>query len=488
MVAIKVVARDELPGALSGADRNARLQQISLEQLQQIHVPPRGFALAYFGHSKGDPLPDALIVNDREYEDALGWLSAYLVNLAPLTQWCRVWRQSDLIRISEANEIPTLMGALGPWVGSILSELALQGSGSASVKDASGNAAMNTAGFCAAREIAVWGLLHNPLELAKRYDSLSIRLRERPRPITARQLLPIWAVLSPSNISAELHSIASSLEPFRSLFQAYLTGYPLDQDEIVEAARLISASFDLLEIAECSSGPQSRRVIYLDKVANKVRTFKLPTSTSEAIIGFCASLIDPGAVVMPELLRQYIGEFPASTVWAGTFAGLWSPIRALSEFNGLGRLISKSLLKQADLLEKPSADIAFEELDRWLAGADRGRVSVRGMVLRSLAIEIVPGVVCPFPSGRIAEPAIDERNASRTAGARQRSLDLRTSAEETSRPNDRGSNSTNVTDLAEALLLLQARIEKLERADAERLSKGAAKSSRRQSASGAKKT
>lgn len=487
MVAIKVVARDELPGALAGADRNARLQQISLEQLRQINVPPKGFAVAYFGHFKGDPLPDALIVNDREYEDALGWLSAYLVNLAPLTQWCRVWRQSDLSRISEANELPTLMGALGPWVGSILSELALQGSGSASVKDASGNAATNTAGFCAAREIAVWGLLHNPLELAKRYDSLSTRLRERPRPITARQLLPIWAVLSPREMTAELHSLVSGLEPFRSLLETTLAGVSLEQEEIVEAARFISASFDLIEIAGCSSGPQSRRVLYLDRVASKLRTLNLPTSTSEAIIGFCASLIDPGAVLMPELLRQYAGEFPASTIWAGTFAGLWSPIRALSEFNGLGRLVSKSLLKRADLLEKPSADIAFEELDRWLAGADRGRVSVRGMVLRSLAIEIVPGVVCPFPSGRIAEPAIDERNANRSTVARQRSLDLRTSAEETPRSNDRGSNSVNVSDLAEALLSLQSRIEQLERADAERSSKGAARSSRRQTTGGAKK-
>lgn len=487
MVAIKVVARDELPSALSGADRNARLQQTSLEQLRYVNVPPKGFALAYFGHFKGDPLPDALIVNDREYDDALGWLSAYLINLAPLTQWCRVWRQSDIGRIGEANEAPTLMGALGPWVGSILSELASQGSGSTSVKDASGNAAMNTAGFCAAREIAVWGLLHNPLELAKRYDSLSTRLRERPRPVTAHQLLPIWAVLSPREMSADLHGIAAGLAPFRSLLETTLTGYSLDQDEIVEAARSISASFDLIDIAECSNGPQSRRVLYLDRVASKLRNLNLPTSTAEAIIGFCASLIDPGVILMPELLRQYTGEFPTSTIWAGTFAGMWSPVRALSEFGGLGRLVSKSLLKRGDLLEKPSADIAFEELDRWLAGADRGRVSVRGMVLRSLAIEIVPGVVCPFPAGRIAEPAVEERNTSRAAVARQRSLDLRTSAEEPARSNNRGSSSINVSDLAEALVSLQARIEQLERADAERSSKGAARSSKRQTTGGAKK-
>lgn len=488
MVAIKVVARDELPGALSGADRNARLEQTSLDHLRNINIPPKGFALAYFGHFKGDPLPDALIVNDLEFDDALSWMSAYLVNLAPLTQWCRVWRQSDISRISEANELPTLMGALGPWVGSILSELALQGSAGASVKDASGNAAMNTAGFCAAREVAIWGSLHNPFELAKRYDSLSARLRERPRPITARQLLPIWAVLSPREVATELHSLVSDLEPFRSLLETTLTGYSLDQDEIVEAARSISASFDLIDIAECSNGPQNRRVLYLDRVVSKIRALKLPASTSEAIIGFCASLVDPGVVLMPELLRQYASEFPTCTIWAGTFAGLWSPIRALSEFGGLGRLVSKALLKRADLLEKPSADIAFEELDRWLTGADRGRVSVRGMVLRSLAIEIVPGVVCPFPSGRIAEVVVDERNANRSTIARQRSLDLRTSAEEALRSNDRGSSSINVTDLTEALLSLQARIEQLERADAERSSKGAARSPRRQTTGGTKKT
>lgn len=81
-----------------------------------------------------------------------------------------------------------------------------------------------------------------------------------------------------------------------------------------------------------------------------------------------------------------------------------TPSRVLSDFAGLGRLVTKALLSESDLEEKPHCDISYDEISRWLAGVTASKLPLRGMAARSLSVEIYLGVTCPFSTGR-AEPA-----------------------------------------------------------------------------------
>lgn len=106
--------------------------------------------------------------------------------------------------------------------------------------------------------------------------------------------------------------------------------------------------------------------------------------------------------MLPDLLRKYLGQFPLSPIWLGVFAGVRSPIRVLTDQQGLGRIVAKSLLADPDFEFKPSCDIAFEEISRWLGSdTNANKVSLRGMASRTLNIELFHGVTCPFAVGRL---------------------------------------------------------------------------------------
>lgn len=127
------------------------------------------------------------------------------------------------------------------------------------------------------------------------------------------------------------------------------------------------------------------------------------------MLGLGASFIDPGSAVAPELLRRYTRLLPTAPIWQGLFAGAMMPLRILTDQGGLGRLIAKALLMPDDLHGRPSCDIAYDELVRWITPGRSLKQDVRGMSARSLAVELVPGVTCVFAYGRGETTAVSTK-------------------------------------------------------------------------------
>ena len=143
-------------------------------------------------------------------------------------------------------------------------------------------------------------------------------------------------------------------------------------------------------------------------------------------------------------------------------------------------MVTKALLSESDLEEKPQCDISYDEISRWLNGVTASKLPLRGMAARSLSIEISLGVTCPFATGRV-EPARSE-----TYTAAQRRDDQAQALSESQR-NKLSSNQ--VAFLSRSLDTLTKRIDYIERYisnDVEMKRKLAAESSQRDLLSGLK--
>ncbi|HEX4694205.1 hypothetical protein [Sphingomonas sp.] len=386
-----------------------------MEDIARLKWALREWVVGYWDFVSS-PMPDFIVVPNEEYDDALAWLAAYLPGLSPVSQWCRLWKADDFLELLTVPPRPMLDSRLAAWTGAIISELAADNP-TANLKEASGAIALTTSTYSMARAASVWHQYRSFEELDRRHNVIFGRARAKSD--VDGGLLPLWYVLSGETWCSRPPAEARALEIIRGLVDQLASVDFLSQEEIVDAATILAGHYDLPELKSCAAGPQSLRVEALDKLAGKL--FAGPkTAATSAIMGFGASLIDPGAVILPELLRRYENVVPASVVWAGAFAGLWAPVRVMSEHAGLGRIISKELLSQSDLFSKPSTDISFEELSRWTGGSFNVRPAVRGLMARFLFVELMPGVAIPFSTARN-----EARTEAQSMGAaKQASLDL----------------------------------------------------------------
>ncbi|MDI4232362.1 hypothetical protein AAFX91_11775 [Bradyrhizobium sp. 31Argb] len=450
----KVLTREGLTSGFVNAGRTD-LQETRVSDLAELRVPERG-AIVGKWRRDADPFPDILVVRDRDLSDTHAWLAAFFSSLSPISQWCRIMPQSDLANLAASSERPALDGRMGGWIGAILAECSVQGGQNVNLKELSGIAALTSSTFAAARGIAVWGDRCDLKEIGIRHDHLSAKLRDGHRPLSATQLLPIWLTLNGYVDALDKNpDRRRALAPFVALFDRILRQSSISADGIADVVATAADHFRIPQIADCSRGPQSDRVRALDQLIQDVARDS-NTFSNDALVGFAASLIDPGMAILPELLRKYSGRFPLAPIWLGAFAGCWSSSRTLTDHGGLGRLIAKALLSESDLSEKPQCDISYDEISRWLDGVTPSKLPLRGMASRSLNIEISLGVTCPFAVGR------SDTAKSETSTAPQRREEQSQAFVESQRA--RGSSSSaQVAFLARSLDVLTRRVDGLER-------------------------
>lgn len=442
-----IFERDALPGALTQLGRQ-KLEPIAWRAFSEARLSPRAGAVGTWSATPGEPLAEVLVVRDEDHAETMTWLNAYFSGLAPITQWCRVLPQSQAQAILRMPPSVGLGRMSGAWVGAILAECSVQAGGIQNLRDMAGSAAMSSATFAAGRAAAVWGHGHHFPTISRRHTELSASLREVTRPLMADALTPLWSVLL-GDLDASSAAERRALQPLAELLTSIV-----HQNDDVEPAELVTRTaaqardyFDLPELADCARGPQVERVRAIDRLGERL-TAGPRSPVIDALLGLGASFIDPGAAVSPELLRRYARQLPVAPVWLGAFAGAMLPLKVLTDQGGLGRLISKALLASADLAGRPSADIAYDELVRWITPGRPLKLDVRGMSPRSLAVELVPGVTCAFAYGR----ADGSANVSRNETARPSASSVRTTP----------SGTRTLEEMDRLLTALQERVERLE--------------------------
>ena len=394
-----VFEREGLPAAMTQLARQ-RLDPTSWETFISRRPPARGGAIGSWGSTPGDPLAEVLVVRDEDFLETMTWLNAYFSGLAPITQWCRMLSHSQAQRFAKRSCAVGLGHMLGAWVGAVLAECSVQAGGIQNLRDVAGSAAALSATFAAGRAAAVWGADNDLAEIARRHDELTLSLRDGSRPVAAEALVTLWSVLN-GRLDRSTYGDRRALEPLVAVLSSIVQQVDDIEpaDLVVRTAVQASDLFRLPELVDCADGPQVARVRALDRLGENLSSG--PRSpVMEALLGLGASFIDPGAAVSPELLRRHGRQLPVAPIWQGVFAGALAPLRVMTDQGGLGRLVAKSLLASDDLQGRPSCDIAYEELTRWITPGRSIKLDVRGMSSRVLSVELVPGVTCVFPYGR----------------------------------------------------------------------------------------
>jgi hypothetical protein len=398
VVHAKSLDREGLINGLTNVMR-VGLEPVEFRDLAGATIAARGGIIASW-HQDSDPFPDLLVVRDEDISDTHAWLSSFFAALSPITQWCRIISQSEVSRLLRRNDSPSLRAKLGCWIGTILAECSAQAQQNINLRELPGTAVLTSATFAAGRSVAIWGEHCDLREIAARHEELGSKLRDGTRPISAMQLLPLWQTLNQEQNSLSKNPDRRALERFAVLFEKISPqSISANSEAMNENINTAVEYIGLPGLAECARGPQLDRLKALDQLARDLAG-DAKNAPAEAFLGLAASLIDPGAAVLPDLLRKYVSSFPMAPLWLGAFAGCWSPSRVLSDHQGLGRLISRELLAQSDLEEKPHCDIAYGEIHRWLNGVTTSRLPIRGMAARAINIEISLGVNCTFASGR----------------------------------------------------------------------------------------
>lgn len=437
---------DALPAAMTKFEQQPSSAK-SWGALAGGRLPQRGGAVGSWSVTPGDPLAEVLVVRDENFQDILNWLNSFFAGLSPVTQWCRVLPQSVAERMAVRTDAVGLGRMLGPWVGAVLAECSVQAGGLQSLRDMPGSAAASSATFAAGRAEAIWNQENNFTEIARRHDDLSHSLRDGSRPLAAQELIPLWTVLG-GRIETLNSSDRRTLGPLIDILSEVASDSgPLEPAEVVKkVSQLARDYFNVPELADCAVGPQVERVRALDRLGQTLASGP-KSPVIEALLGLGASFIDPGSAVAPELLRRYGQQLPVAPIWQGVFAGALSPLRVMTDQHGLGRLVAKTLLASDDLEGRPTCDIAYEELVRWITPGRSLKLDMRGMSARVLSVELMTGVTCAFSFGRL-EPTLaiahPKMESTRTPDQRSRSL------------------GRSVQELDVVVMNLQQRIERLE--------------------------
>lgn len=445
-----ILDRDDLVSGMTTFNRYP-LREFEFGDLSSISLPKGGAIAGRWTNETSDPFPELIVVREDDFDDTMAWLSSFFTGLVPITQWSRVVHQAQIrVNFTKFGN-PTLDGKLGAWVGAVLAECKAQSVASVNLRELSGNAALSSSSFAAGRSVSMLGCDINFEELAAKHDAVSNNLRLSERPISASDLVPVWEVVS-GHISAK-RANAKALKPLAQLIEAACkrsvrhslkeTLQPLMED----ACDL----FDLPQLKLCGEGVQNARVQALDELASVL--LKGPKSpVQDALLGLGACFVDPGVAIVPELLKKHTSRLPLAEIWLGVFAGALAPTKVLSEQNGLGRLISKALLAPSDVTSRPACDVSFDELSRWFSKDGKmTNPTMRGMVSRSISVELMLGVTCSFPFSR---SEAKEQNVS------SRVWSERTRGDSNSVRHEYASKA----DLSQAISSISKRIERLERA------------------------
>lgn len=391
-------SREELARGLT-TFASASLKGSHWEKFISQSIPSRGALAATWNKESGSELPELLVVRDEDYKETYAWLNSYFSNLAPISQWCRILTQSQANFYLPIRKKPELGRLLSPWVGAIIAECQVQAGGSRSLRDLSGSAAASTATYIAGRATAVSEGRIDFGNIARKHDDLSLKLRENTRPLSAKQLLPVWATLTGFPVENVPDAISHELGSLRSILLWICDNDLNDRHEIAEEAALIAADrFGLGHLKDCARGPQVSRVRSLDRVAEELVADR-STGIKDGIIGLAASFVDPDGNTSAELLKRHFRSFPTAPIWQGMFASALTRHQIYGLKGGLGRLVVKSLLASHDLADRPSCDISYEEAMRWITPGRALRTDVNGMSNRYLNIEIEPGVSGIFAFG-----------------------------------------------------------------------------------------
>jgi hypothetical protein len=137
---------------------------------------------------------------------------------------------------------------------------------------------------------------------------------------------------------------------------------------------------------------REERVRLLENFLKTLGNRAQATEEAAFLVGYLVSMIAPGTLDHWRLLTPTRQSIPTAGLWYGVCAGLRREARMESYGGGVGRLVNRELQRKVDLLERPTCDIAVDELE--VTGPFFK--AENGVASNAIEVEVSPGVSVPF--------------------------------------------------------------------------------------------
>lgn len=345
------------------------------------------------------PRPCAIATSDNGRLELFNWAASYHSDLSPLSSWCHVLAYEELRRLLSGKLSPELHRLEAAWTGAIIAEASTLTR--RSYEDLSLLTCLATDGYLVGRLAALYGPDAGWEKKLEGVYKAQERLR-RPTPRRRWPMQVIWKTL----LSLMPGAVTPASRQGRILRQACSDLNRTTQDEekaaelgietIEELAAMVP---QLLKLRELPQMPAEDRVIFLRELRDQFQ--KLERKDAFELMPFAAGYIISrigGGQRDLRLADTFENYAPDVLGWAATLGGLGGVPSWTDAYNGLGRLVSRELMRPFHISDPPTADGAAEEvmviveLDR---SATRSRI--RTAQKNVAALSSLPGVVAYLP-------------------------------------------------------------------------------------------
>lgn len=361
--------------------------------------------------------PLALIVAPEQQRRLFGRFSTIRGDLSPLTSWCHVFSPAMFDRMEEVRRFASLGTFASCWSALAVAEASLASERRAEKLMAA--AATATQSFALARTLALWPAISSN-DVLDRYDQANLLLRSgttgigRLRPT----LEPIWRALR--TVTAASNDARSDRS---SAVRALMRLHDARREKYETEHLALAAAFDDLPevqvIERLSDISPEDRVQLFDHLVHLIAdASKEPQRHSDLsfLAGYLCTVAAGGSPSLG-LAESVSKAHPQILAWAYVVGSVGENVTWTSSFEGLGRLISRELLRQFSIDDAPVCDFAIDEAvvltDPQLK---EPLVHLKLKQSRVVSVALFPGVNVSVPLGDqndAGRPAMS-RNAGRT--------------------------------------------------------------------------
>lgn len=400
--------------------------------------------------------PCAIFVADEDRQELFAWLYSFQRDLAPITSWCHVLPASEIGRLGPRGfREADLVGFEAAWSGAIIAEaMILSGRGFEEISLAS---CLATETYAIARTAALYGAKAALSESLDQLEATRTRIQrsaDKNTKLATRLVIEVLLRLLPDAPPPANGMIGLLVEACKGLNSR--TGSSGDSPEISpRILQQIATRFpELSALASMNALSAEDRVRLLRQMRGLAATADVE---QRQILLFTAGYVISrigGAERDLRLAETFASARYDVLTWATILGGLGAEAYWTDAFHGIGRLVSRELLRPFRFSDSPTCDISIDELLVLESDEFSTRVKFRTASRNAVMLALRAGVVVH------ALPPEDERG-------RQKAPETRASTASTISANLRvGDDARSLHMLAEQLMpflspLIRAEVAKL---------------------------
>lgn len=390
------VERGKLADVLRGLG-NRRADAVDIQDGRlPVKLHTTQVAVGYIDNHS-DPLPKFLVIPGTDRREFFAWVNTYCPFARPLSQWCRVVSEEELVRVQSLEIIPRYGNFTSAWAGAVVGEAILNvGIGSTS-SQLPVSALQSCASFVAARAFGFWGLGNIFTASMEQYEIARSIFGNTNRNSDRLEYRKLWKVLDVLSNEKMMQTSGSSL-PVQLIVQScqdvQKAGF-VSKPIISKIVKELCWSERIIEFE--NSGSEQRIVMFDNAVEHLIKSAPDASKDSRTLqefsVAYLAARIGGSVSSHITLLEKLVEDYPMAALWYGVVSALYRSEIWGVEFGGLGRLALKELSFPLRFDDPPRCDIAFDELIALVDPSNTSQsLGFRGAMHRSLNVEISLGV------------------------------------------------------------------------------------------------